>query len=38
VPRWQVADPPYRLPDDEAAGWRAEFAAQLERFGVAEAA
>ena len=26
------------LPEDEAAGWRAEFAAELDRFGAAEAA
>ena len=26
------------LPDDEAAGWCAEFTAELDRFGVGEAA
>ena len=26
------------LPEDEAAGWRADFAAELERLGVAETA
>ncbi len=33
-----VPDMTRYLPDDEAAGWRAEFAAELDRFGVAEAA
>ena len=33
-----VPDMTRYLPEDEAAGWRAEFAAELDRFGVAEAA
>ncbi len=33
-----VPDMTRHLPDDEAAGWRAEFAAELERFGAAVAA
>ena len=33
-----VPDMTRYLPDDKAAGWRADFAAELKRFGVAEAA
>jgi hypothetical protein len=33
-----VPDMTRYLPDDEAVGWRADFTAELERFGVAEPA